>query len=392
MKNRPLKYIYFDHAATTPVFPEVINAVSECFSKYYGNASEPHTHGRKARQILENSKKIIANILNADPNEITFTSGGTESNNLAIFGIAEAYSKKGNHIIASSIEHPAVMMPIKKLIKNGFKVTVVPVDKYGLVEPQDIKKAITSKTILASIMHANNIVGSIQPLEEISKILKESQILFHTDAVQTFCNIGVDVDKLGVDLLSLSGHKIYGPKGIGALYIRKGTKISPQMLGGGQERGRRSGTENIPGIAGLAKASEMNYEKLDFKINDLTEKREYIKEKILTGIDDVLFNGHSLKRLPGNCNFSFKYVEGEAIVLRLDAYGISVSSGSACSSSSLKPSHTLVEMGISKEDAFGSLRITPGFENTFEEIDYFIKVLIKIINDLRKISPLFKKK
>jgi len=384
------KYIYLDHAATTPVLPEVIKEINKCFIKFYGNASEPHYPGRKAKEILENSRGIIAGVLGALPSEITFTSGGTESNNLALIGCAEAYQKKGNHIITSEIEHPAVIMPLKTLAKKGFRITYLPVDKFGIIDPGALKKELTEKTILVSVMHANNIVGTIQPIEEIGKILKEKNILFHTDAVQTFCSIKTKVNKLGVDLLSISGHKIYGPKGVGALYVRKGTKILPYIHGGGQEQGRRSGTENIPGIAGLAKAAEINFKMLNRKAYNLEKLRNYIKEQVLERIDGVIFNGHPSKRLPGNCNFSFKYIEGEAIVLRLDNTGIAVSSGSACSSSSTKPTHTLIAMGLSNQEAFGSLRITLGFENTRDEIDYFLNELEKTVKELRKISPLSK--
>jgi cysteine desulfurase len=385
------KYIYFDHAATTPVLPEVVEAVNECFIKFYGNASEPHLPGRQAKEILESSRQTIAQVLGAKDSEITFTGGGTESDNLAISGIAEAYSGQGNHIITSEIEHPAVLMPLKFLARKGFKITSLPVDKYGMVDPSDVKKALRDTTILVTIMHANNIVGTIQPIEEIGRLLADKNVIFHTDAVQTFCSADTSVDKLGVDLLSISGHKIYGPKGVGALYVRKGTKIIPLILGGGQEKGRRSGTENIPGIAGLASAARAGFKTLDDRIAKLTAMREYLKTELLKNIDDVRFNGHPVERLPGNCNFSFKFIEGEAIVLRLDMAGIAASSGSACSSSSMKPTHTLIAMGLSGEEAFGSLRITLGFENTYEEIDYFLETIKKIIMDLRNISPLFKK-
>ncbi len=386
-----LKYIYFDHSATTPVLPEVVEEINKCFTIYYGNASEPHSPGLKAREILEHSRGTIAKSLGSDPREIIFTGSGTESDNLAIMGTAEAYKKKGNHIITSQVEHPAVHMPLKKLSRQGFNVTYIPVDKWGMVDPRDVKKSITNKTILVSIMHANNIVGTIQPISEIGEILKERSIIFHTDAVQTFSNIKTNVDQLNVDLLSLSGHKIYGPKGVGALYIRKGTRIKPQILGGGHERGIRSGTENIPGIAGLAKAAEIGQKNLLQKITEVTKLRDYLIKKLLSKIDEVSLNGHPTQRLPGNCNFTFKYIEGESIVLRLDNAGIAASSGSACSSSSLKPSHTLVSMGLSNQDAYGSLRVTLGFENTKEEVDYFLEVIVKIISDLRKISPLYKK-
>ena len=389
--NKNLKYIYFDHSATTPVLQEVVKEINDCLTTYYGNASEPHSPGQKAKEILEHSREVIGKSLGAKPKEIVFTCSGTESDNLAIIGVAEAYEKKGNHIITSEIEHPAVHMPLKKLARRGFNVTYVPVNKFGMVDPRDVKKSITDKTILVTIMHANNIVGTIQPISEIGKILRERDIIFHTDAVQTFSNIKTDVNNLNVDLLSISGHKIYGPKGVGALYIRKGTRIMPQILGGGHERGIRSGTENIPGIAGLAKAAEIGQKNLLDKILKVTKMRDYLINSLLGKIDEVKFNGHPTERLPGNCNFSFKYIEGESIILKLDLAGIAASSGSACSSSSLKPSHTLVAMGLSNQEAYGSLRITLGFENTKEEIDYFLEVILEIISDLRKISPLYKK-
>jgi cysteine desulfurase len=283
------------------------------------------------------------------------------------------------------------LMPLKFLARKGYKITSLPVDKYGMVDPSDVKKALKDTTILVTIMHANNIVGTIQPIEEIGRLLQDKNVIFHTDAVQTFCSADTNVDRLGVDLLSISGHKIYGPKGIGALYVRKGTKIIPLILGGGQEKGRRSGTENIPGIAGFARAAREGFKTIDDRIAKLTAMREYLKTELLKNIDEVRFNGHPTERLPGNCNFSFKFIEGEAIVLRLDMAGIAASSGSACSSSSMKPTHTLIAMGLSGEEAFGSLRITLGFENTYEEIDYFLEAIKKIIMDLRNISPLYKK-
>ncbi|MBM3700134.1 MAG: cysteine desulfurase [Actinobacteria bacterium] len=384
------EYIYFDHAATTPVLPEVAQVMNKCFLKYFGNASEPHLPGRQAKKILEQSRHEIASVLGASDAEIVFTGSGTESDNMAIFGAAQANRKKGNHIITTSVEHPAVAMPCKMLEKQGFKVTYLPVDRYGMVCPDDLKKAITNKTILVSVMHANNIVGTIQPIEEIGSLLKDKDILFHTDAVQTFCSIKTDVKCLGVDLLSLSGHKIYGPKGVGALYIRKKTRIKPYIFGGGQERGRRSGTENTAGIAGLAKAASIAGKAMGQRAEHVSAMRQYLKKGIIDSIDDVIFNGHPEKRLPGNCNFSFRFVEGEAMVLRLDAAKIAVSSGSACSSSSVKPSHALVAMGLSPQEAYGSLRITLGYENTFGQVDYFLENLERIIKDLRMISPLKK--
>ena len=388
--NKAKEYIYFDHAATTPVLAEVAEVMNNCFLKYFGNPSEPHLPGRQAKKILEQSRHEIASAIGAGDSEIVFTGSGTESDNMAIFGAAQANIKKGNHIITTSVEHPAVAMPCKMLEKKGFKVTYLPVDRYGMIDPADLKKAITNKTILVSVMHANNIVGTIQPVEEIGRILKDTDILFHTDAVQTFCSIKTDVNSLGADLLSVSGHKIYGPKGTGALYVRKKTRIKPYIFGGGQEKGRRSGTENTAGIAGLAKAASIAGKAMSKRAEHVTAMRQYLKKGILESIDDVLFNGHPEKRLPGNCNFSFKFVEGESMVLRLDAAGIAVSSGSACSSSSTKPSHALVAMGLTAHEAFGSLRITLGYENTFGQIDYFLENLERIIKELRMISPLKK--
>jgi len=384
------RYIYFDHSATTPVLPEVVEEINSCFTTYYGNASEPHGPGREAAAILDRSRQEVADAMGARPREIVFTSGGTESDNLALVGAAEANCKKGNHIIISEIEHPAVHMAAKRLSRKGFKITEVGADSQGMVDPGDVKKSLTDKTILVSIMHANNIVGTVQPISEIGSILREKGVIFHTDAVQSFCSIDTNVDVLNTDLLSISGHKFYGPKGVGALYIRKGTRISPQLVGGGQEHGMRSSTENIPGIAGLAKAASMGQKDLGLKRKKLTGLRDRIKDHVLENIGDVRFNGHPEKRLPGNCNISFSYIEGEAIVLRLDAAGIAVSSGSACSSSSMKPSHVLVAMGLTPEEAHGSLRITLGFENTLDEVDYFLDVLPGIIADLRKISPLYR--
>jgi len=377
------RHIYLDHSATTPVLPEVAKAVYDAMTIYFGNASEPHSFGVDAKTILEQSRITIAQAINCSPSEIVFTSGGTESDNMAIFGTIEGYYKKGNHIITSEIEHPAVLMPIKILENEGFDVTYVPVDKNGIVDPQDIRNAITNKTILISIMHSNNIVGALQPIEEIGKIAKEYNITFHSDAVQSYMSTEIDVNKLNVDLLSISGHKIYAPKGVGALYIRKGTRVVPQIYGGGQEKGRRSGTENISGILGLAKATEIllsNFNERNQKIKNL---RDYLRDGVLQNINDVLYNGHPEKRLPGNCNFTFKNVEASEIVSRLNEYGIAISAGSACKSASSEASTTLLAMGICPEYARSSVRITLGLENTKEEIDYLLNILPEIIASLR---------
>lgn len=384
-----MRRIYFDHSATTPVLPEAVEAMLPCFTDYFGNASEPHLPGREAKKLLEASRETVARAIGVHPEEIIFTAGGTESDNLALKGVAEALSKKGNHIITSSIEHPAIGNTCKYLQRRGFKITYVPVDKYAIVDPDDVAAAVTDRTILISIMHANNVVGSIQPLAEIGKIARERGIIFHTDAVQSFGTLETDVGKLNVDLMSMSSHKLHGPKGVGALYIRKGTKLTPQMEGGEHERRRRAGTENVPGIVGFAKAVEIAMAEREEKVERLEELRKYLVAGVLERIEEVSYNGHPEKRLPGNANFSFKYIEGESLVLQLDMVGIAVSSGSACASASLEPSHVLLAMGLTAEDAHGSLRVTMGRSNTKEEVDYFLEVLPEVVGKLRRMSPLY---
>ncbi len=384
-----MRRIYFDHSATTPVLPEVVEAMLPCFTDCFGNASEPHLPGREAKKLLEASRETIARAIRAHPEEIIFTSGGTESDNLALKGVAEALSKKGNHIITSSIEHPAIGNTCKYLQRRGFEITYVPVDKYAIVDPDHVGAAITDRTILISIMHANNVVGSIQPIAEIGKIAREKGVIFHTDAVQSFGTLETGVAKLNVDLMSMSSHKLHGPKGVGALYIRKGTKLTPQMQGGEHERRRRAGTENVPGIVGFAKAVEIAMAEREEKVERLEVLRKYLVAGVLERIEDVSYNGHSEKRLPGNANFSFKYIEGESLVLQLDMVGIAVSSGSACASASLEPSHVLLAMGLTAEDAHGSLRVTMGRSNTKEEVDYFLEVLPEVVGKLRRMSPLY---
>jgi cysteine desulfurase len=383
-----MRRIYFDHSATTPVLPEVVEAMLPCFTDYFGNASEPHLPGREAKKLLETSRETIARAIGAQPEEIIFTSGGTESDNLALKGVAEALSKKGNHIITSSIEHPAIGNTCKYLQRRGFEITYVPVDKYAIVAPDDVAAAVTDRTILISIMHANNVVGSIQPLAEIGKITREREIVFHTDAVQSFGTLKTDVGELNVDLMSMSSHKLHGPKGVGALYIRKGTKLTPQMQGGEHEKRRRAGTENVPGIVGFAKAVEIAMAEREEKVERLEKLRKYLVAGVLERIEEVTYNGHPDKRLPGNANFSFKYIEGESLVLQLDMVGIAVSSGSACASASLEPSHVLLAMGLTAEHAHGSLRVTMGRSNTKEEVDYFLEVLPEVVGKLRRMSPL----
>jgi len=378
--------IYMDHAATTPVRKETLSAMQPFFSDNFGNASSLYDLGRKAKEALDESRKKIARIINAEPQEIIFTSGGTESDNMAVKEIAFANRNKGSHIITSSFEHHAVINTCKFLEKNGFKVDYVNPDKYGIINPRDIEKLITEKTILVSIMHANNEIGTIQPIEEIGKICKDKKIIFHTDAVQTFCRLPVDVKKMNIDLLSASGHKIYGPKGAGFLFIRKGTGIFPLLHGGGQESGLRSGTENISGIVGMAKAAELAGKEMNSENSRLAKLRDILIKEILK-IPGTRLNGHASRRLANNANFSFQNIEGESIVMLLDKAGIAASTGSACSTKSLEPSHVLLAIGLSHKDAHGSLRLTLGKSNNEKDIKTAIREIKKIVNQLRKISP-----
>jgi cysteine desulfurase len=378
-----------DHSATTPVLKEVADSVYDAMTLFYGNASEPHLLGKESRKMLEDSRKTIAGALNASPEEIIFTSGGTESNNMAIFGTAEACFRKGNHIITSEIEHPAVHMPLKILENEGFKITYVPIDRYGIVSPDEIRKAIRPETMLISIMHSNNIMGSIQPIEEIGKTARQAGIVFHCDAVQSYMNIPLDVKSLNVDLLTISGHKVYAPKGTGALYIRNSVKTVPQIFGGGQEKGRRSGTENIPGIVGLAKSTDILFPTIDKRAQELKILRDYIRDEVISQIDGVIYNGHNEKRLPGNINFTFRDFTGEGLVKKLDECGIAVSAGSACQNSSAEGNEFLLSMGICQELTGNSIRISLGFENTREEADYLIDCLKKICSKNIKSSVVY---
>ncbi|MCX5711094.1 MAG: cysteine desulfurase NifS [Candidatus Omnitrophica bacterium] len=387
-----MKKVYLDYAATTPCDPQVLKAMEPYFLELYGNASSLHSFGQDAKRGVEDARESLASFLGAKPEEIVFTSGGTESDNFAIEGVARALGKKGNHIITSAIEHHAVSEPCKFLEKNGFKITFVAVDKSGLVDPADIKKAITDKTILISVMHANNEIGTIQPIAEIGKIAHEKGVYFHTDAVQTVGHIPVDVDDLNVDLLSLSGHKFYGPKGVGALYIRKGTRIERFLHGGDQEKGRRASTYNTTGIVGLGKAVELCRQNLEKEARFQSALRDRMIKEIPEKIPDVILNGHPAKRLPNNVNFSIKYIEGESILLNLDMLGIACSTGSACTSSSLEPSHVLLAIGLTHEVAHGSLRISMGRWTTVDDINYFMDNLPKIVSKLRAMSPLYDKK
>lgn len=375
-----MKKIYLDYAATTPVDPRVLEAMMPYFCDNFGNTMSLHSFGQKARMVLDESRKTVANFIGAKPEEIIFTSSATESNNFALKGIAFANEKKGNHIIISAIEHACIMESAKWLGGRGFKITHIPVDRFGVVNVDDVSKAITKETILISVMHVNNELGSIQPIAEIGQIAKENNIYFHSDCAQSLGKIPVNVNDLNVDLLTASGHKIYGPKGIGILFVKRGVKIEPLLNGGGQELGLRSSTSNVAGAVGFAKALELFNQK-----EKTAELREYLCSGVLS-IPGSRLNSPKTG-VPGILNFSFFGVEGEAITMRLDIDGIAVSTGSACSSSKLTASHVLLATGMKPEEAHGSLRVSIGRWTTKEDIDYFIKSLLKNINQLREISP-----
>ncbi len=387
-ENGFMKRTYMDHAATTPTDVEVVKAMEPYFSLKYGNPNSIHSFGQEAREAVEEAREKIAHLIGANSSEIVFTAGGTEADNYAIKGITWANQKKGNHIITSKIEHHAVLHSCQFLEKHGFKITYLPVDKYGLIDPEDVEGAITDKTILVTIMHANNEIGTIEPIKEISKIVKKAGIYFHTDSVQTTGHIPIDVNDLGVDMLSMSGHKFYGPNGVGALYLRKGTRIVNLIDGGAQEKNRRAGTENVVGIVGLGKAAELAEKRLQQgKEDEVIKLRDKLIKGITEKIDHARLNGHPTKRLPGNTNFCFEFIEGESMLLSLDMEGVAASSGSACTSGSLSASHVLLAIGLPHEIAHGSLRLTLGKDNTEEEIDYMISILPGIIEKLRALSP-----
>lgn len=391
---KKIKKIYFDYAATTPVDPRVVKAILPYFNEKFGNTMSLHSFGQEAKQALEESREVVADLIGAKPNEIIFTSSATESNNLVLKGIALA-SLRGrsgfaNHIIISQIEHPCIMESAKWLEKQGFKITRLPVDKHGLINLSDLKKAIKKETILVSIIHASNEIGTIQPISEIGKICKEKGIYFHTDAVQSFAKIPIDVNKMNIDLLSASSHKMYGPKGVACLFIRKGTKIEPLLHGGGQEFGLRSSTVNISGIVGFAAACKIAEREMKKEAKKQIKLRDKLIKTVLQKIRGSHLNGHFKKRLPNNVNFWFEFVEGESMVIQLDLLGVAASTGSACSSAKLEPSHILLAIGLKPEQAHGSLRLSLGRWTTEKEINYLLKILPGIIKNLRKISP-FKK-
>ncbi len=391
------KYIYLDYAATTPMDPRVIEEVNKHFRESYGNSSSLHSIGQKAAQTLVKSRQTVASLINVQRDEIFFTSSGTEADNLAILGVAFKNKSRGNHIITSAIEHHAVENTCKQLEKRGFKVTFLPVDKSGLINLKELEDKITDKTILISVMFANNEIGTIEPIKEIGKIAKNHDIIFHTDAVQAFGKVPIDVDEMNIDLLSATAHKLYGPKGVGMLYIRNkgirdgwGKYIEPIMYGGNHERDMRPSTVNIPGIAGFAKAVEIAKEEMPKEIERETKLRDKIIRTVLNNIEDSYLNGHASQRLPNNVNLGFRFIEGESIVLDLDGEGIATSTGSACSSKSLDPSHVLIAIGLKPEEAHGSLRATVGRFTTEDDVDYFLEKLPPIIERLRKMSPLKK--
>jgi len=380
--------IYLDNAATTAVDPVVLETMLPYFTEIFGNPSSIHSTGRDAHRAVDAARKQVAAAINAQPNEIYFTAGGSESDNWAIKGIAFAKKEKGNHIITSSIEHHAVLHTCEWLEKQGFEVTYLPVDEYGQVRIEDVEAAITDKTILITIMAANNEIGTIQPIAEIGKLAKEKGITFHTDAVQAVGAIPLDVQAMNVDLLSMSGHKFHGPKGIGVLYIRKGVRIDNFMHGGAQERSKRAGTENLAAIVGMGKAIELATQNLEANAAHMTRLRDKLINGILERIPDVRLNGHPTNRLPNNCNVSVRYIEGEALLLRLDLAGVAGSSGSACTSGSLDPSHVLLAIGLPHEIAHGSLRLSLSNTTTEEEIDYVLDTLPGIVKSLRDMSVL----
>lgn len=384
-----MKRVYFDHSATTPVDKTVAEAILEHMTEKFGNASSIHRFGREARKAVDEAREKVAALINAEPNEIFFTSGGTEGDNLALKGIAYANRKKGNHIITTAIEHHAILHTCEYLEKQGFSVTYLPVDEYGMVRVEDVAKAITDKTILISVMYANNEVGTIQPIAEIGCIAREKGIYLHTDAVQVAGNYPIDVKASKIDLLTLAGHKFHGPKGVGVLYIRRGVRIEEIQHGGGHERNMRAGTENVPGIVGLGKAAEIAKHEMEEKIVHISRLRDRIIKEVMEKIPHTKLNGHPTQRMPGNANFSFHFVEGESLLLNLDLKGVAASSGSACTSGSLDPSHVLLAMGMTHEVAHGSLRITLGRGNTTEEVDYFLELLPEIVQRLRDMSPLY---
>jgi len=384
-----MRKVYMDHAAGMPVDPRVLEAMKPYFTENYGNPSSSHSFGANARNVLMESREKVARLIGAEkPEEVIFTSGGTDSNNLAIKGVAYRNKEKGNHIITTTIEHMSVLNICKYLQKQGFEITYMPVDKQGMVDPEKLKDEITDKTVLISVMYANSEIGTIQPIREIGKIVRENQIYFHVDAVAAAGKVPINVKEENIDLMSISSNDMYGPKGMGTLYIKSGVKIQPIIQGGGQERGVRSGTENIPGIVGMSKAAEIAREEMA----DEGRRLSKLRDKLINGVRDTIersyLNGHPTKRLPNNANLRFSYIEGESLILDLDMLGVQVSSGSACTSKTLEPSHVLLAIGLAHEEAHGSLVFTMGKQNSDEDVDYVLEVLPGVVKRLRAMSPL----
>lgn len=385
-----MRKVYLDNAATTALSPRVLEAMLPYFTQHYGNPSSVHAFGREAKQGLDRARDQVAKALHCEPSEVIFTGCGTESDNTVLLGVAQRYGNKGKHIITTNVEHHAILHTCEYLEKQGYSVTYLPVDQDGLVTAEQVAAAIRPDTILVSIMFANNEVGTIMPIQEIGAVCKEKGVLFHTDAVQAVGHIPVDVQAMHIDMLSLSAHKFHGPKGVGALYCRKGIRLPSYIMGGAQEKGRRAGTENVAGIVGLGAAIQLATEQLEENRAKMTALRDRLMTGIQARISEVKLNGHPTNRLPNNVNFSFKYIEGESILLMLDMNGIAASSGSACTSGSLDPSHVLLALGLPHEIAHGSVRLTLGDETTEEDIDYTIDVLEKTVARLRAMSPLYK--
>jgi len=398
MEGKGTKRIYLDNSATTRVDDEVMQAMLPYFTEAYGNASSLHHWGQRAKQAIEEARQQVALLLNASPPEITFLSGGTEADNLAIKGIAETHAERGHHIITSQIEHPAVLATCGQLEKAGWRVTYLPVYREGIVRIEDVRAALGDDTVLVTIMHANNELGTLQPIKEIGALVKERRqagqrhLHLHTDAVQSVGKIPVDVKDLGVDLLSLSAHKLHGPKGVGLLYVRRGVRLHSQMHGGHHERDRRAGTESVPLIVGLGQAAELARLQLAERMNRIRELRDYLDAELLKRVPDVARNGDPSRRVPNVANFSFEHVEGEGLMISLDLKGIAVSTGSACSSGSTEPSHVLTAIGLPRDAGHGSLRFSLSKETTKEEIDYVLEVLPPLVEKLRRMSPLAKQK
>ena len=383
--------IYLDHAATTPMRREVIEAMQPYLNQYFGNPSSLHHFGKEAASAINDAREKTAHMLGARPDEVVFVSGGTESDNLAVLGVAYANRDRGKHIITTQIEHYAVLEPCRFLEREGWRVTYLPVDRSGMVDPEDVREAMTDETVLISVMHANNEIGTIQPLNEIGAIAKERGVCFHTDAVQTFSHIPIQVDEVHADLLSFSGHKFYGPKGVGGLYVRKGTAIAPHLHGGYQEFRLRAGTENVAGIVGAGKAVQLAMLEMDAQTAYITALRDRLVKSLLE-IEGIRLNGHPIHRLPNNINITVELVDGEAMLINLDFKGIAVSTGSSCTAAGKGPSHVLTAIGLSYEEARSALRITLGKDNTEREIEYFLEVFKDVLNNLRKMSPVYQER